>query len=68
MKVWCQMNRNEALISLMGMWSLMLLFLEFVLNLLWLVELYQPQDVFVFHDTLNELPLFNLICEDNETL
>lgn len=68
MKVWCQMNRNEDLISLMEMWSLMLLFLEFFLNLLWLVELYQPQDVFVFHDTLNELPLFNLICEDNETL
>lgn len=49
----------------MGMWPLILLLLKFFLNLLWLVELYQPQDVFVFHDTLNEFPLSNLICEDN---
>lgn len=46
----------------------MLLLLEFFLNLLWLVELYQPQDVFVFHDALNEFPLSNLIYEDNKTL
>lgn len=43
-----------------------LLLLEFVLNLLWLVELYQPQDIFVVHDTLDELCLSNLICENSE--
>lgn len=54
-------------ISLMKMWPLMFLLLELLLNLLWLVGLYQPQDVFVLHDTLNELCFSNLICEDNET-
>lgn len=43
--------------------QLVLLLLKFVLNLLWLIKLYQPQDIFVFHDTLNKLLLSNFICK-----